>query len=156
MFRLEKQYVPLGETKPAAQQQEPRDARSSDNHRMGKLAERYTDAARSGVYRVTDAAVPRAAAAEARALLVETSAEALADGRWKELRDALEAGGRPACVALIGEAASFVARRADDYTALLAALETQAHARRAAGEPFFAVMVDPRGALALPLLYKER
>jgi hypothetical protein len=32
---------------------------------MGHLAERYRDASRSGVYRVTDAAVPRAAALEA-------------------------------------------------------------------------------------------
>jgi len=41
---------------------------------MGKLAERYTDAVRSGVYRVADVAVPRPAAGEARALLLETSA----------------------------------------------------------------------------------
>lgn len=32
---------------------------------MGHLAERYRDASRSGVYRVTDGAVPRAAALEA-------------------------------------------------------------------------------------------
>ena len=32
---------------------------------MGHLAERYRDSTRSGVYRVTDAAVPRAAALEA-------------------------------------------------------------------------------------------
>ena len=32
---------------------------------MGHLAERYRDASRSGVYRVSDAAIPRAAAAEA-------------------------------------------------------------------------------------------
>jgi hypothetical protein len=32
---------------------------------MGHLAERYRDASRSGVYRVTDGAVPRAAAEEA-------------------------------------------------------------------------------------------
>ena len=32
---------------------------------MGHLAERYRDATRSGVYRVTDGAVPRAAALEA-------------------------------------------------------------------------------------------
>src|SRR5688572_9611895 len=36
-----------------------------DSPAVGQLAERYRDASRSGVYRVTDAAVPRAAAQEA-------------------------------------------------------------------------------------------
>jgi hypothetical protein len=42
---------------------------------MGHLAARYRDASRSGVYRVTDGAVPRAAALEAgpaaRVLILE-------------------------------------------------------------------------------------
>jgi hypothetical protein len=50
---------------------------------MGKLAERLTDAARSGVYRVRAAGVPRAAAAEAKADLIEIKLAVLAGEEWR-------------------------------------------------------------------------
>ena len=81
---------------------------------MGHLAERYRDASRSGVYRVSDAAVPRAAAQEAGATTQVLILEGL---------DALEA-------------------RA--FRLVVAALERVAAARRETGAPFFAVLVDPR------------
>jgi hypothetical protein len=93
---------------------------------MGHLAERYRDASRSGVYRVTDGAVPRAAAREA------------GSGTRVLVLDGLDH--------LVG----------DDLQVILAALEQVAAAGRASGTPFFAVLVDPRRRLALPELYKEK
>ncbi|HWM42952.1 MAG TPA: hypothetical protein VNP36_10975 [Burkholderiales bacterium] len=93
---------------------------------MGHLAERYRDASRSGVYRVTDAAVPRAAALEAGAgaqVLILEGLDALA---------------------------------AEDFRVIVAALEAMAAVRRERGKPFFAVLVDPRRVLDLPALYKEK
>lgn len=93
---------------------------------MGHLAERYRDASRSGVYRVTDAAVPRAAAAEAGA----------------------------ASQVVIIEGLDRIA--AEDFQAIAGALERIAAAHRERGAPFFAVLVDPRRLLPLPTLYKEK
>ncbi len=92
---------------------------------MGQLAQRYRDAARSGVYRVTDAAVPRAAALEAGPQAQVVILEGL---------DTLAAG---------------------DFQLIVAALAQVAAARRERGTPFFAVLVDPRRVLDLPTLYKE-
>lgn len=93
---------------------------------MGHLAERFRDAGRSGVYRVTDAAVPRAAAAEAG----------------------------PAAQVLILEGMDRLP--AEDFKVVVAALERVAAARRAHSAPFFAVLLDPRRVLDLPTLYKEK
>ena len=93
---------------------------------MGHLAERYRDASRSGVYRVTDAAVPRAAAQEA--------------GSGPEV--------------LILEGLDTLAP--EDFQVIVAALERVAAARREGGTPFFAVLVDPGRRLNLPNLYKEK
>lgn len=93
---------------------------------MGHLAERYRDASRSGVYRVTDAAIPRAAA--------------------------LEAGLGPQVLILEG----LDSLAAKDFEILVAALERMAAARREGGVPFFAVVVDPGRRLDLPNLYKEK
>jgi hypothetical protein len=93
---------------------------------MGHLAERYRDASRSGVYRATDGAVPRAAA--------------------------LEAG--PAAQVLILEGLDALA--AEDFQVIVAALQRVAAARRERGEPFFAVLLDPHRKLPLPTLYKEK
>lgn len=93
---------------------------------MGHLAERYRDASRSGVYRVSDAAIPRAAAEEAGSasqVLVLEGIDALAP---------------------------------QEVEMLVAALNHVAAARRERGMPFFAVLVDPGRRLALPTLYKER
>lgn len=116
---------------------------------MGKLAERYGDAARSGVYRVRDTAVPRAAAAEAGIRTLEASAAALADGGWDAFATTLSG---PSVVLIEGAGALAPA----EYSELVQALRALASDARACGEPFFAVMVDPRAELDMPRLYKER
>jgi hypothetical protein len=116
---------------------------------MGKLAERYGDASRSGVYRVRDAAIPRTAAVEAGIRPMAASAAALADGGW----DAFAKAVRGPAVVLIEGAEALCG---PDYAELVAALQSLAHGARGRGEPFFAVLVDPQAALPLPRLYKER
>ena len=93
---------------------------------MGHLAERYRDARRSGVYRVSDAAIPRAAAAEAG----------------------------PASQVLLLEGLD--ALTPTELTVIVAALEQVAASRRERGQPFFAVLLDPGKRLSLPTLYKEK
>ncbi len=93
---------------------------------MGHLAERYRDASRSGVYRVTDGAVPRAAV--------------------------VEAGSGPQVLILEG----MDSLGPEDFQVVVAALERVASARREGGAPFFAVLVDPGRRLRLPNLYKEK
>jgi hypothetical protein len=93
---------------------------------MGHLAERYRDASRSGVYRVTDGAIPRAAVREA--------------------------GSGPQVLILEG----LDRLAAEDFQAIVGSLERVAAALRERGTPFFAVLVDPRRVLDLPALYKER
>jgi hypothetical protein len=96
---------------------------------MGHLADRYRDASRSGVYRVTNAAIPRAAALEA---------------------------GPAAHVLIIEGLDALAADHPHDFQAVVSSLERVAAARRSRGEPFFAVLLDPRRRLPLPTLYKER
>jgi hypothetical protein len=93
---------------------------------MGHLAERYRDASRSGVYRVTDGAIPRAAL--------------------------LEAGSGPQVLILEG----LDTLEPEDFRRVVAVLERVAAARRERGAPFFAVLVDPGRRLSLPNLYKEK
>lgn len=114
---------------------------------MGKLAERYGDANRSGVYRVRDATIPRAAAAEAGLRLVELRAAALANGGWDALRTH-----EGSLVVLVTGAPEI----GPEFARLLQDLEARARAARAQGASFFAVMVDPRAELSLPRLYKEQ
>ena len=57
---------------------------------MGHLAKRYGDAARSGVYGVRDAGIPRTAAVEADALLIEIAASRLQEA-WAQVEQALGA-----------------------------------------------------------------
>lgn len=120
---------------------------------MGKLAERFTDAARSGVYRVYDADIPRAAAEEAGALLLELGVAALADGGWNEVERGLAGDSRGICVVLVPDAAVLAG---PGQGSVLAALAGAARSRREAGRPFFAVLVDPAAHLALPPLYREK
>ena len=96
---------------------------------MGHLAERYRDASRSGVYRVTDAAIPRAAALEA---------------------------GSAAQVLIIEGLDRLAGENPQDFAAVVAALAAIAGRRRELGASFFAVLVDPGRLLSLPPLYKER
>ena len=120
---------------------------------MGKLAQRYGDAARSGVYRVRDADIPRAAAVEADAFVLEIGVAALADGGWSQVEEAMHLPPARACVVLIPDAAA-LAR--SEHHGTLEALRIAAQGCRDADRPFFAVLVDPDGCLALPPLYHER
>ena len=96
---------------------------------MGHLSERYRDASRSGVYRVTDGAIPRAAALEA---------------------------GSAAQVLIIEGLDKLADDSPQDFAAVVAALARIAASRRERGAPFFAVLLDPGRRLSLPTLYKER
>jgi hypothetical protein len=96
---------------------------------MGHLADRYRDASRSGVYRVSDAAIPRAAALEV---------------------------GSAAQVLIIEGLDALAAEHPNDFQALVSSLERIAAIRRSGSAPFFAVLLDPRRRLPLPNLYKER
>lgn len=119
---------------------------------MGHLADRYRDASRSGVYRVTDGAVPQAAALEAGVALARIALANGVDAR-AVLREKLAAKLQ---VLIVEGLDAIAADRPDDWRALLALLHSAARARRALGVPFFAVLVDPRQTLALSALYKER
>jgi hypothetical protein len=118
---------------------------------MGHLALRYRDAARSGVYRVADATVPAAAAAEAGAIL---SRLALSDDPGRSALDTVLADPRPEPRVVIVHGADALATPGE-LEALLARLGAAAAAGRKRGAPFFAVLVDPRSVLALPALYRE-
>jgi hypothetical protein len=144
---------------------------------MGKLAQRFLDPEKSGVYRVTDAAVLRSAAREAGLALLEVPLEGSADkqamlqrfaaslefpdwfGRnWDALEDCLtdlswyEADGY---VLLLHGADALAERRSDDYGVLVDVLGACAQYWRGRGVPFFAVCADPGRALVLPALYNE-
>ena len=119
---------------------------------MGKLAERYRDAARSGVYCVRDAGIPRAAAVEAGALLLELDAARLAEG-WARVAAQVGAERTRPCIVIVEDAAVLAA---PEHRAVLQALATAARAGRESGRPTFAVMVDPGARLDLPRLYRER
>jgi hypothetical protein len=144
---------------------------------MGKLAQRFLDPGKSGVYRVTDATVPRSAAREAGLALLEVPLEGSVDkeallqrfaaplefpdwfGRnWDALEDCLtdlswyEADGY---VLLLHGADALAERRSDDYGVLVDVLGACAQYWRERGVPFFAVCADPGHALVLPALYNE-
>ena len=119
---------------------------------MGKLAERYGDAARSGVYRVRDGRIPRAAAEEADAFVLELAVAALADGGWPQVEAAIALPRTRACVVLIPDAATLAQ---PEHHAMLEALSAAARSCREAERPFFVVLVDPDARLALPPLYHE-
>lgn len=119
---------------------------------MGNLAERYGDAARSGVYRVRDAGIPRIAAAEANALLVEVAASQL-PGAWARVRQTAGVERARACVLLVAGAAALAGPERHGMLERLAAAALEGCE---AGRPFFAVLVDPDGRLDLPPLYREK
>lgn len=119
---------------------------------MGNLAERYGDAARSGVYAVRDARIPRIAAAEAGAFVVEAEALRLAQ-EWDGIERAAREETSRACVLLVHGAAALAAPEHQD---VMRALDRATLARRGAGRPLFAVLVDPQDHLGLPPLYREK
>ncbi len=142
---------------------------------MGKLTQRLTDAARSGVYRtqradeVLDAArgtrldlarVDLAGATHKEALL-DRLAQALGfpawfGGNWDALEDCVtdlswRAGdGHVILIEGQGELPS------DDLGVLVDVLAATAEYWAGRGRPFFAVLIDPGGALALPALFRSK
>jgi len=118
---------------------------------MGRLAERYRDASRSGVYRVTEGTVAQAAALEAGLKLARLAISHGADMR-AQMRERL---GIQTQVLIIEGLDALPASRSEEWRAVLTLLDSTASARRALGTPFFAVFVDPQGLLDLPILYRE-
>ena len=143
---------------------------------MGKLAQRFRDAAKSGVYRVRDAGIPRIAAGEAHLAVLEVRLDGVPDkeallqrfgaalafpswfgGNWDALEDCLTDLSWHAAagyVLLLHGAGAFCARRAEDCGVMLDVLGAGAEYWRERGVPFFAVCVDPGGALQLPALHR--
>jgi hypothetical protein len=142
---------------------------------MGKLTQRLTDAARSGAYRaprvdeIVDAArgtrldlarVDLGAAPDKEALL-ERLAQALAfpawfGGNWDALEDCLTDLSWRA-----GEGHVFLLEGhgelpADDLGVLIDVLATVAEYWAGRGKPFFAVFIDPGGALGLAALFRPK
>jgi RNAse (barnase) inhibitor barstar len=139
---------------------------------MGKLTERLSDAARSGVYRVLRAdevvdatrgthldlaRVDLAQSADKEALLARL-AQALGfpdwfGGNWDALEDCLtDLSWRP------GTGHALLLERhgelpVDDLGVLIEVLAAAAEHWAGRGRPFFALFVDPDGNLALPALF---
>jgi hypothetical protein len=120
---------------------------------MGKLAERYQDAAKSGVYRVASAEIPLRAAEEAFACVLEIGAAEIPELAGR-LQGAIAEGERRPHVVLLREGGA-LAQVPQRYAAALDALERLARDCRARALPLFVVLVDPGAALDLPRLYKE-
>ena len=145
---------------------------------MGKLAQRFLDIDKSGVYCVAGAGTPRDAAREAGLALLEIPLDGVADkvallqrfatalafpdwfgGNWDALEDCLtdlswhEASGY---VLVLHGAGALAQRCPDDWGVLIDVLGESAQYWRERKQPFFAVAVDPERRLALPLLYNER
>ncbi|OAI52874.1 hypothetical protein AYO46_04295 [Betaproteobacteria bacterium SCGC AG-212-J23] len=131
---------------------------------MGKLAERLSDASRSGVYRVSQdrevletlPAIQRIslAGATSKAELLERIAGALKlpdwfGQNWDALEDSLsERAGH----LLFSD---WQALAADDLGVLLDVLDTSAEFCAGRGKPFFAVFVDPERRLELDGLFRD-
>jgi len=139
---------------------------------MGKLAERLSDAERSGVYRVETTEALEEAAVLNGFPLVRVALDGAADdelcalcareltpgldGSWRGLAAALADPGwslAPGHVLLFSgfEALARAAPRALDP--LLETLRSVAAGRRARGQPFFAAFLDRAGSLPLGPLY---
>jgi Barstar (barnase inhibitor) len=142
---------------------------------MGKLTQRLSDAARSGVYRAPrtaeiehavrgtalDLADADLAGATDKESLLERLAPALGfpawfGGNWDALEDCLcDLAWRA------GDGHVFVLRNTqdlppDDLGVLLDVLAASAAYWAGRGQPFFAVLVDPERQLALPELFRRR
>jgi hypothetical protein len=142
---------------------------------MGKLAQRLTDAARSGVYRTRqgteiedavrgtrlDLADADLSGADSKEAMLERLALALGfpawfGGNWDALEDCLgDLGWR----AGDGHVVLFTGHEdlpADDLGVLLDVLASSAAYWAERGRPFFAVFVDAKHALALPELFRPK
>ena len=133
---------------------------------MGELIQRLQDASRSGVYRVPRADEVREAAAGSNLSLVKIrfqEKDKLLRGiaaaldfpswfgeNWDALEDCLSdlSWRKPAGHVLVFEQAKV----SDDFGVLVDILRSTAEHWAARGTPFFAVFIDPAGALPLPEL----
>jgi RNAse (barnase) inhibitor barstar len=145
---------------------------------MSKLLARLQDASRSGIYRaprsddVLDALhgsdfdlvrIDLAGITDKPALLARL-AETLEfpewfGGNWDALEDCLtDLSWRPGVrhVLLVERFEALRAARSDDFGTLLDILEASAAYWSERGRPFFAVLIDPAGALSLSDLYRSR
>jgi len=136
---------------------------------MGKLAERLSDASRSGVYRAARGDEVVEAAAEAglrlekiryadKPALLQNIAAALGfpewfGHNWDALEDCLGdlSWSHAAGHVLLFEAA----RLEDDLGVLIDVLRSSGEYWAGRGKPFFAVFVDPQGSLPLPALFRD-
>lgn len=137
---------------------------------MGELIEFLRDALRSGVYRTARAdeilkaaagggvRVAKMAYAE-RPVLMKNIAAALGfpdwfGGNWDALEDCLAdlSWSKAAGHVLVFERA----RADDDLGVLIDVLRSVAESWAARGTPFFAVFIDPAGALSLPDLAAQK
>ena len=142
---------------------------------MGKLAQRLSDAARSGVYRTRqttevedavrgtrlDLAHADLGGADSKEAMLERLALALGfpawfGGNWDALEDCLsDLGWRTGD----GHVFLFTGHEdlpADDLGVLLDVLASSAAYWAERGRPFFAVFVDAKHALALPELFRPK
>jgi hypothetical protein len=134
---------------------------------MSKLLERLRDPVRSGVYRATrsdaiDEVMPDSAQIDlkdgnaSRAFARALQFPDWFGGNWDALEDCLgDLSWRP------GDGHVMVLRNwqalsSDDLGVLLDVLRSSADSWSGRGKPFFAVLLDPEGKLALPLLHRER
>ena len=134
---------------------------------MSKLLERLRDPVRSGVYRAMRSdAIDEVMSDSAQIDLKDGNAlRAFAralhfpdwfGGNWDALEDCLgDLSWRP------GEGHVLVLRNwqalsTDDLGVLLDVLRSSADSWSGRGKPFFAVLLDPEGKLALPALHRER
>jgi len=121
---------------------------------MGKLAERYEDAARSGVYRVAALEIPVRAASEAHSPAFKVDAGGIGELAVQLHHRMAQADRRP-CIVLINEGLALARQNDGRYARLLRDLRFLADQCRESGLPFFALLVDPEESLDLPRLYKE-
>lgn len=135
---------------------------------MSKLLQRLQDPARSGVYRVRGDAEVRDATrageldvvaiplgkAPIRAIAAALGFPDWFGGNWDALEDCLQdlSWRRAAGRVLLLEGAV----PGDDLGILVDVLRSSAEFWSGRGRPFFAVFVDPGGALALPELFREK
>ena len=135
---------------------------------MGKLLQRLTDPARSGVYRASDARAIQEAtrgakldvvAIEAKEELFDSLARALDFPQWFGRNwDALEDVLDDLSWRKGGEGHVLVFRsypEGEELGILLDVLRSSAEYWAGRGKPFFAVFLDPAKKLTLPELYRE-
>ena len=142
---------------------------------MGKLAQRLSDAARSGVYRTRqttevedavrgtrlDLAHAELDGAEGKEALLERLALALGfpawfGGNWDALEDCLGDLGWRTGDGHVIVFTGYEDLPADDLGVLLDVLAASAAYWAERGKPFFAVFVDAPRALALPELFRAK